>query len=744
MKSIKLKIVLVAGVCLLMTAAILIGYGVYSTSKTKDSVSSYVKGILEKNAEDYLESLAGNCAATVEKTLQDNIDTARTTSKVFETLRKTISKDIVRETFVKILRANLENNPGYLGSYTAWEANALDGRDADFANTEAHDATGRFITYWNKDGSGKINRQALVEYESDAKHQNGVPKSAWYLTPRSTGKENVLDPIPYVIQGKTEWIATISIPILENGKFLGISGTDLRLETIQKMASDVDSQLYDGKGAVIILSHAGIVVANSAVPETIGKDFSAVFTNRQLLNDVQAGKQYVHSSEDGKEYLAIAPIKLGRSGKFWSVIVRIPKTVVLAEAIALEATLEKRASNDAYSQVLTGLGVSLVALLILWVFASSLTKPLIKSTAFASNVAKGNFDHQLDVVQSDEIGVLADSLRIMVNNLRDKIAQAQVKGEEAQKAMEEAQLAMREAQEAKELAEHAKADGMLQAAQQIEGVVDIVTSASTELSAQIDQSSHGAEEQSNRVREIATAADEMNATVIEVAKNAQHAAEASAQTKQKAIDGENVVKQVVAGIESVCVQSEGIKTDMDVLGKQAENIGSVLNVISDIADQTNLLALNAAIEAARAGEAGRGFAVVADEVRKLAEKTMSATLEVDQAIRAIQSGTRKNIEGVERSVDAIREATGLASRSGQSLREIVTLIEMVNDQVHAIATASEQQSATSEEITRSMEQVASISEGTVNAMSQAAHAMTELAQQSQVLNNLISEMKSEG
>ena len=144
-------------------------------------------------------------------------------------LRSNVGSEHLRDLFSKILLANLENNPTYLGSYSAWEPNALDGNDAQYANTEAHDASGRFITYWNRDASGKINRQALMEYESQAKHPNGVRKGGWYLGPKETSKESVLDPFPYIVQGKTEWLTTISVPVKENNKFLGVSGTDLRL-----------------------------------------------------------------------------------------------------------------------------------------------------------------------------------------------------------------------------------------------------------------------------------------------------------------------------------------------------------------------------------------------------------------------------------------------------------------------------------------------------------------------------------
>ena len=258
----------------------------------------------------------------------------------------------------------------------------------------------------------------------------------------------------------------------------------------------------------------------------------------------------------------------------------------------------------------------------------------------ALRIAGGDLNAQFNPSRK-EIGVFG-AMKQMVATLKGKIAEADQKSQEAREESERAQQATLEAEAARKQAERAKAEGMLQAARQLEGVVEIVTSASEELSAQIEQSSRGADEQSSRVRETATAMEEMNATVLEVAKNAQQAADVSSQAQTQALEGAKIVSDAVKGIESVHEQSLSIMEDMNALGQQAEGIGQIMSVIADIADQTNLLALNAAIEAARAGDAGRGFAVVADEVRKLAEKTMTATQEVGQAIRGIQEGTKKN------------------------------------------------------------------------------------------------------
>jgi len=312
--------------------------------------------------------------------------------------------------------------------------------------------------------------------------------------------------------------------------------------------------------------------------------------------------------------------------------------------------------------------------------------------------------------------------------------------QETAKAMASSQ----EAEEACRRAERAREEGMLQAAQQLEGVVEIVTSASSELASQIEVSSQGSQEQSRRVDETATAMEEMTATVLEVAKNAAQASDTSGRAKLKAEEGAAIVGRVVRGINMVKAHADELKSDMGALGKHAEGINQIMNMITDIADQTNMLALNAAIEAARAGDAGRGFAVVADEVRKLAEKTMNATKEVGQSIHGIQESTRKNIDNVDRSGATIQEATELAGQSGEALKEIVLLVESASDQVRSIATASEEQSAASEEISRSIEDINRISAETADAMRQSAQAVDELADQSQVLKNLIDSMKSGG
>ena len=427
--------------------------------------------------------------------------------------------------------------------------------------------------------------------------------------------------------------------------------------------------------------------------------------------------------------------------------------VMLADAAQMVETTTKNTEQmtvDAASNFSASTTVVTIMLLIVLVvgilvaifITRIIVKPLATTQVFAQEVAAGHMDKELDVHTTDETGKLADALRAMVAALKKNIGEAQEKSVQAEKATEEAKAAMARAEEAARKAESAKREGMLAAANQLEGMVEIISSASTELSAQIEQSDRGASESAQRLQEAATAMNEMNATVQEVARNAGSASGASNDTKAKAEAGEHVVQQVVQSIGEVHEVSLQLKEDMAQLNERAQDINRIMGVISDIADQTNLLALNAAIEAARAGEAGRGFAVVADEVRKLAEKTMTSTLDVSNAIRAIQESTDKSMGAVDNAVQRISEATNLANQSGTALEEIVATVEATSDQVQAIAAASEEQSAASEEIIRSIIEVNDMSRLTAEAMAEATQAVSDLANQAHKLTDLIQEMKN--
>lgn len=412
----------------------------------------------------------------------------------------------------------------------------------------------------------------------------------------------------------------------------------------------------------------------------------------------------------------------------------------------LDASAEINAEGD---EIYSSASFSLIVILILsMAIGIGLTWVIVRGTLHLLGKDPGELAHLADRVAEGDYAIESGSPKLgvygsivtMVEALRGHIEKAQMETERAAEESCNAQKAMHEAETAGAEA-RSKTQALLVAADKLEEVANIVSSASSELSAQIEQSERGAAEQASRATETATAMEEMNSTVLEVAKNAGAASEVSASTRKKAEAGAHVVEKAVASIRDVQQQSVKLKEDMTVLSGHARSINQIMGVISDIADQTNLLALNAAIEAARAGEAGRGFAVVADEVRKLAEKTMTSTTEVGSAIKAIQQSADQSMLQVDLSVKAIEEATNYANESGIALKEIVTMVDDTADQVQAIATASEQQSATSEQINRSINQVNTIAGETARAMEEAARAVSDLANQTQVLSGLIDDMK---
>jgi methyl-accepting chemotaxis protein len=278
-------------------------------------------------------------------------------------------------------------------------------------------------------------------------------------------------------------------------------------------------------------------------------------------------------------------------------------------------------------------------------------------------------------------------------------------------------------------------------AQQAAGIASQVSEAATELHGRSQSMEQGAMTQSRRTESTAASVQQMSATTLDVAQNASDAAHSATIAREKAEGGNAIVEEAVTAIGEVHERTKAIGAAMDELSVSAEGIGKIMTVIEDIADQTNLLALNAAIEAARAGEAGRGFAVVADEVRKLAEKTMLATRDVAQSISSIQSSAASSREATAKAEDAVTRSTALAEESGRALQEIVELVAGTADQIHTIAAAGDEQSAASEEIRRAVEDISSISRTTATESGNALETIASLETQAKRLESLIQSIR---
>jgi methyl-accepting chemotaxis protein len=276
---------------------------------------------------------------------------------------------------------------------------------------------------------------------------------------------------------------------------------------------------------------------------------------------------------------------------------------------------------------------------------------------------------------------------------------------------------------------------------QVRGASNDVAAAATEIAASAEEMARGMEQQSGQVAQIGSAMQEMSASVVDVARKSQDATAKADEAGKQAVQGGESVGQTIAGMQSINDAVTSGAQSVGELGKRGEQIGEIIKVINDIADQTNLLALNAAIEAARAGEHGRGFAVVADEVRKLAERTQKATEEVAGSIRAIQDETRVAVDKMQTGTKQVEQGVEQANSAGCTLRTIVESASDVAGMIRSIAAASEQQSTASEQISKNLEAITSVTREATAGADQASQAATELSKKSEQLRGLVSRFK---
>ncbi len=340
--SVRTKIAGIAGLCLLISTAILVGYSVYTANENQKLVNARVSKLIETRSLDGLKNLAGNYAGKIQAEFDVALDAARTMADTFmlskdkESSGLSLGRDQINGILLKVLK----NNPNFNGAYSCWEPNALDGKDADFTTGQNgnNKITGRFTPYWNRDEKGNIAVQPLVEYDTMDRHPNGVLKGGWYIGPRENHTESVLDPFPYIVQGKQVWLTTLSVPILVNGAFFGVAGTDYNLNFVQEIAKNVDKELFGGQGEITIISYQGLIVADSEKPELIGNPLKSVHPDgwEEIVKGIQAGKSIAVLNQKNGQFEVVAPIPLGRTGKPWSVMIRVKQDTVLADTIALD------------------------------------------------------------------------------------------------------------------------------------------------------------------------------------------------------------------------------------------------------------------------------------------------------------------------------------------------------------------------------------------------------------------------
>ncbi|HLP83959.1 MAG TPA: methyl-accepting chemotaxis protein [Phycisphaerales bacterium] len=369
---------------------------------------------------------------------------------------------------------------------------------------------------------------------------------------------------------------------------------------------------------------------------------------------------------------------------------------------------EFASSNEAYaastvsarSMILWSVAsaMALATIALGWLIARNISKPVLSMSGVVNDMATGklNLSTRLDATRRDELGTLASG----INNFTEKLAGLIASTRDASTQV-------------------MQSSGMLQ-----ENAAKMA-----------DQM----ESQAARVREIASAMTEMSASAAEVAQQAGEASKAAEGSRSMATEGGKTVAATVDGMHAIEQAVESGTQCVHTLGKRSEAIGQMIQIINDIADQTNLLALNAAIEAARAGEHGRGFAVVADEVRKLADRTQKATAEISQSISQIQNDTKAAVDAMDKGGMQVREGVAKAGKAGNDLERIVSSAGNMTQMVNAIATAAAEQSSTTEEVSRSLEQISTASSETQKAAEESAAGIQQVASKATELKRLIEE-----
>ncbi|MCM0754917.1 methyl-accepting chemotaxis protein [Desulfovibrio aminophilus] len=549
-------------------------------------------------------------------------------------------------------------------------------------------------------------------------------KRPWYVESVSILDRGVLSDAYMSTTG--EAVTSIMRTVVRGGQVRGVFGIDISLK---KLTDLIESVRLGETGYLVLVQRDGVILADPRHP---GQNFKKVseLHDRAMETLFNLGSGGGDVVIDGKEYVGLVTTSKKTGWKIIGLIERASITAPVWQTL----------------KVLGGATILALAVLAatLWLLASrAIINPLLRVADFLRSIADGAHDRRLTHDRRDEIGDIYDALNNTAQILQRNIEEIQAKSREAENKAAAAEQATAAAEEARIAAERARADGMLHAAHRLEEVVERISEASRNIAGKSQEIQRGTEKQRERIQSTATAMEQMNATVLDVAKNASTAAEHGKSAKDKAQVGAKVVEHSIEALNTTQRRAEELQANMSQLDDRARAIGSVITVIEDIADQTNLLALNAAIEAARAGEAGRGFAVVADEVRKLAEKTMTATKEVGESIQSIQKVAAANISSMQGALGDLTKATGLAQDSGGALKEIVTNTEESAGQIQSIATAAEEQAAAAEEIGKSIEDINSITQTTFHNVQESLGTLRSLEQQATELAELISRLKVE-
>ncbi len=704
-KSIQFAIATLAGASLFIAVGIMTLYSLYAAERSQDFIQGQSRQLLETQVERRLTQLAAGESERIRRRLEYPFVVAQQLAQLNQLLDE-LQEDglpslmMSREEMNRVIRKTLVENEELLGVYVGWEPEAFDDLDQYFegVETDGYDGTGRFMPWWFRNADGSLELDSLSDLESEDLSDTGVRLGEYYLCPRETLAPCVSDPAPYELGSAQVMLSSFTVPILSEGEFKGVVGADLSLDFIQEMLLQSNASLFGGAGTQALISGNNRIVAYTGDDAVAGDPADRILDANEMANIARLGDDVLYDlDEAGGHIELIMPIPVGETGSRWVLMISLPTDVVMQELSTLGAEMDQRQATDALTMGIIGLVVALIGLLVMVLVGLGLARPARRLVAMLDDIARGDGDltKRLAVDRKDELGDIARGFNAFLDKLQAMI-------------------------------------------REVVSSVQQVTDASENTADIAMRTNDGIQRQLSEIDLVATAVTEMTATAQDVARNAAQAAEAANNADGSAHHGREVVKSTATAIQALSTDIQQAVASVQSLARDSDNITGILETIRGIAEQTNLLALNAAIEAARAGEQGRGFAVVADEVRNLAQKTQRSTEEIQSMIEQLQKGTRDTVKVMEQSRARTEQSVLQAEEADAALTSITQAVSIITEMNTQIASAAEQQSAVAEDVNRNVstiDQVAKSVAGGAQEASEASAGLTKLAEHQRRLIN---------
>jgi len=658
--------------------------------ESEDYIVAEVEQKLNANAAAYGEKIAGfiNEAYRVPNSLAALLGDAAKT----QTLN--------RDTVVNINRSILEKNQFLSSIYSQFEANAFDGQDAQFTKGFKHSVNGdgTLEVYITRDQNGNIEQQKVANAADKyltSLNEFGIREAHWYLCAKDTLKPCIMEPYLYEIpSGDSVMLTSLTVPIIKSGRFIGLAGVDLTLPTFQGLTEQLSSELYNGKAKVTLLSDMGLIVGSSHYKSKLGRPFKeAVSSNTYSELANTKGQNKLIKTAD--EYLVNYPINIKLANTHWSLLIEVPSNLALEGPNALAKNMSDSANQLGLVILITGGVIAIIAFIVMKIVVGSVVAPLEQIQQRVDNLAssEGDLTHTLHVDTHAELIALAGGFNAFLAKLRGLIAE--LKGVSAQTKHQG------------EIAQHIAID-----------------------------TKQNVQSQFQEIESVVTAMNEMSATALEVARASEQSAQQADEINGLVVSSETSLSSAMSQVKTMSEEIKEANQAVEKVASRSKDITQILDVIRTISEQTNLLALNAAIEAARAGEHGRGFAVVADEVRALASKTRSSTDDISQLIDSLLLEVGNASTVIEKGVVRAESAVDETSVAFEALHSVVVKVDEITNQITHIATAAEEQSLVTEEINRNLTLIS-------DAAAQLADLSTQAGDSSEALNALVAQQDSE-